>query len=179
MSIEAMKQALQTLEGWANVDGWVWPETAKEQALRNTVEAITALRQAIAQAEQKPCLKGGQCKHGSWCSEVYCQEHCEFVEQAEQAQPMERMSNEDVNAIRIRIMCEAYDLADRGDSEGYNSVKVMCSDVLALLSRRQWVGLTDEQLEQMWEADKTSPEDCQSLYYFKKIARAVEAKLKD
>jgi hypothetical protein len=37
--------------------------------------------------------------------------------------------------------------------------------------------LTDEQLEQMWEADKTSPEDCQSLYYFKKIARAVEAKL--
>jgi hypothetical protein len=39
------------------------------------------------------------------------------------------------------------------------------------------INLTDEQLEQMWEADKTSPEDCQSLYYFKKIARAVEAKL--
>ncbi len=35
--------------------------------------------------------------------------------------------------IRIRIMCEAYDLADRDDSEGYNSVKVMCSDVLAMI----------------------------------------------
>jgi hypothetical protein len=99
MSIEAMKQALQTLEGWANVDGWVWPETAKEQALRNTVEAITALRQAIAQAEQKPCLKGGQCKHGSWCSEVYCQEHCEFVEQAEQAQPVAWMWEVVINDV--------------------------------------------------------------------------------
>ena len=35
--------------------------------------------------------------------------------------------------IRIRIMSEAYDLADRDDSEGYNSVKVMCSDVLAMI----------------------------------------------
>jgi hypothetical protein len=35
--------------------------------------------------------------------------------------------------MRIRIMSEAYDLADRGDSEGFNSVKVMCSDVLALI----------------------------------------------
>jgi hypothetical protein len=35
--------------------------------------------------------------------------------------------------IIIRIMSEAYDLADRDDSEGYNSVKVMCSDVLAMI----------------------------------------------
>jgi Iap family predicted aminopeptidase len=27
-------------------------------------------------------------------------------------------------------MSEAYDLADRGDFEGYNAVKVMCGDVL-------------------------------------------------
>ena len=49
--------------------------------------------------------------------------------------------------IRVRIMQEAYDLADRNDSEGYNSVKVMCSDVLALLPRREWVGLTDEEIK--------------------------------
>jgi hypothetical protein len=36
----------------------------------------------------------------------------------------------DIKQIRQRIMCEAYDLADRGDHEGYNAVKVMCSDVL-------------------------------------------------
>lgn len=40
-----------------------------------------------------------------------------------------------VKEIRQRIMCEAYDLADRGDSEGYNSVKVMCSDVLELIDK--------------------------------------------
>ena len=36
----------------------------------------------------------------------------------------------DLEQIRVRIMSEAYDLEDRGDVEGYNAVKVMCSDVL-------------------------------------------------
>jgi hypothetical protein len=49
----------------------------------------------------------------------------------------------------------------------------------AALVKKEWVGLTEEQLEQMWEADTTSPEDCDSLYYYKKIARQVEAKLKE
>ena len=43
------------------------------------------------------------------------------------------MSNKDFNPIRVRIMCEAYDLADRGDSEGYNAIKVMCGDVQRML----------------------------------------------
>ena len=51
---ELMQQALHTLEGWANVDEWVWPETAKEQAKRNTSEAITALRERLAQPEREP-----------------------------------------------------------------------------------------------------------------------------
>jgi hypothetical protein len=49
-----MQQALHTLEGWANVDDWVWPETAKEQAKRNTVDAIAALRERLAKPEQEP-----------------------------------------------------------------------------------------------------------------------------
>ncbi len=53
MSIEAMKQALEALEGWANHGQWVWPETALEQCKRNTVEAIPALRLAIEQAERQ------------------------------------------------------------------------------------------------------------------------------
>ena len=36
----------------------------------------------------------------------------------------------DIEQIRVRIMSEAYDLADRGDVEGYNAVKVMCGEVL-------------------------------------------------
>ncbi len=51
--IDAMKQALEALDGWANHGQWVWPETALEQCKRNTVEAITALRLAIEQAERQ------------------------------------------------------------------------------------------------------------------------------
>ena len=53
MSLDAMKQALAALEGWANHGEWVWPESALEQAKRNTTESITALRAAIEQ-QRKP-----------------------------------------------------------------------------------------------------------------------------
>jgi len=34
------------------------------------------------QPAQQTCLVANEpCKHDSWCSEVYCQEHCKFVEQ--------------------------------------------------------------------------------------------------
>ncbi len=52
MSKEVMKLALSTLEGWANYDDWVWPESALEQAKRNTIEAITVLRQALETDKQ-------------------------------------------------------------------------------------------------------------------------------
>jgi hypothetical protein len=73
--------------------------------------------------------------------------------------------------IRVRIMQEAYDLADRNDSEGYNSVKVMCSDVLTLLPRREWVGLTEEEI--LAEIPITTHRPATSF------ARAIEAKLKE
>jgi hypothetical protein len=53
MSREAMQMALHTLEGWANYGKWVWPESALEQAKRNTTESIAALRQAL-DTEQEP-----------------------------------------------------------------------------------------------------------------------------
>lgn len=34
--------------------------------------------------------------------------------------------------------------------------------------------LSEEQIEAIWEADTTSPDDCKSLYYAKLIARAIE-----
>jgi len=42
-----LRQALSTLEGWANYGKWVWPESALEQAKRNTEEAIAALRERL------------------------------------------------------------------------------------------------------------------------------------
>ena len=57
------------------------------------------------------------------------------------------MNNKDFEPIRVRIMQEAYELADRNDAEGYNAVKVMCGDVQKMLSpKRTWVGLTKEEI---------------------------------
>ena len=76
------------------------------------------------------------------------------------------MNNKEFEPIRIRIMQEAYELADRGDVEGYNAVKVMCNDVQNLL-KREWVGLTDDD-EIPWDGVDA-----------KSFARAIEAKLKE
>ena len=64
-------------------------------------------------------------------------------------EPVAWMNNKDFEPIRVRIMQEAYELADRNDSEGYNAIKVMCGDVQRMLpSQRTWVGLTDEEIDQ-------------------------------
>ena len=60
------------------------------------------------------------------------------------------MTNEDFEPIRVRIMQEAYELADRNDSEGYNAIKVMCGDVQEMLQQqRTWVDLTRAQFAEI------------------------------
>jgi hypothetical protein len=44
-----LQQALKALEGWDNYEKWVWPESALEQAKRNTTESLAALRSALAE----------------------------------------------------------------------------------------------------------------------------------
>ena len=86
----------------------------------------------------------------------------------------------DIEKIRVRIMSEAYDLADRGDSEGYNAIKVMCSDVLELIGK-QWVGLTADEI---WQCNKASGSAvefhiCCAHQNVEDFAKAIEAKLKE
>ena len=52
----AIYLALHTLEGWANYGKWVWPESALEQAKRNTTESITTANLSFASTQ-----KGAQC----------------------------------------------------------------------------------------------------------------------
>ena len=84
---EALKLALITLEGWDNHDKWVWPETALEQAKRNTKEAITAIKEALAQPAQEQWNEDGwrkinwRCRHG-WLRG----EQCEICNAAQPAQ---------------------------------------------------------------------------------------------
>ena len=87
-------------------------------------------------------------------------------------EPVGWMSNKDFEPIRIRIMQEAYELADSNDPEGYNAIKVMCGDVQKMLSpQRTWVGLTDEEIQECLQGLPTQTIDV--------YARRIEAKLKE
>ena len=86
----------------------------------------------------------------------------------------------DIKQIRVRIMSEAYDLADRGDHEGYNAIKVMCSDVLELIGK-QWVGLTADEI---WKCNKASGSAvefhiCYEHQNVLDFAESIEEKLKE
>ena len=90
-------------------------------------------------------------------------------------EPVGWISNKDFEPIRIRIMQEAYELADSNDPEGYNAIKVMCGDVQKMLSpQRTWVGLTDEDL-------KLLSAEWRIVYgaWMDDFARDIEAKLKE
>ena len=89
------------------------------------------------------------------------------------------MNNKDFESIRIRIMQEAYELADRNDSEGYNAVKVMCGDVQKMLPpQRPWVGLTDEEIKAFdtWHDNR---EEEVGWCNPSEIVAYIEAKLKE
>ena len=80
------------------------------------------------------------------------------------------MNNKDFEPIRVRIMQEAYELADRNDSEGYNAIKVMCGDVQRMLPpQREFVGLTYEEKHAIRYSHMTSAE----------FIEVIEAKLKE
>ena len=84
------------------------------------------------------------------------------------------MTNDEFEPVRIRIMKEAYDLADRNDIEGYNSVKVMCGEVQTLL-QREWVGLTDEDIK-----DIVGRNDSGGIgAYTRKLFKQIEDKLRE
>jgi hypothetical protein len=139
MTIEAMKLALDALE-FLELEIFVELDKSLNVGPTHGRKAIIALRAAIEQTK----------KPHRW----------------QRLTEEEIARREQVDPIRVRIMQEAYDLADRNDSEGYNSVKVMCSEVLSMIDRlldeRQWQGLTKkefltavdglEDLEDCWVA---------------------------
>jgi len=91
----------------------------------------------------------------------------------ESQEPVGWISNKDFEPIRIRIMQEAYELADNNNPEGYNAIKVMCGDVQKMLSpQRTWVGLTDEEIWTVLQFRGYSKDNIE-------IAKAIEAKLKE
>jgi len=99
-------------------------------------------------------------------------------------EPVGWMSNKDFEPIRIRIMQEAYELADSNNPEGYNAIKVMCGDVQKMLPpQRTWVGLTDEEVNQLYtqiqeQVDKHWTDGGTSMMFPTTLYKAFEAKLR-
>jgi len=136
----------------------------KDETLRMALEALEAM-QMYAEAERKGLR--------------ICDEAITAIKQALAApvqEPVGWMSNKDFEPIRIRIMQEAYELADSNDPEGYNAIKVMCGDVQKMLSpQRTWVGLTDEEIEKVWRRVRANEyHSCVEPF-----AKDIEAKLKE
>jgi len=135
----------------------------KNEVLRMALEALEAM-QMYAEAERKGLR--------------ICDEAITAIKQALAApvqEPVGWISNKDFEPIRIRIMQEAYDLADNNDPEGYNAIKVMCGDVQKMLSpQRTWVGLTEEDL-------KLLSAEWRIVYgaWMDDFAKDIEAKLKE
>ena len=81
-------------------------------------------------------------------------------------------------------MQEAYELADRNDSEGYNAIKVMCGDVQRMLPpKRTWVGLTDEEVNKIYisifeKVDEHWKSGGTTMMFPLTLYKAIEAKLR-
>lgn len=80
--------------------------------------------------------------------------------------------------IRIRIMQEAYDCADRNEAEAYNSIKVMCGEVLRLAEemvsteREACAKVLDEMADQMVADMEPSP----AINWVRNRAAAIRAR---
>ena len=146
-----MQQALHTLEGWANHGEWVWPESALEQAKRNTTESIAALRERLAQPEQGPV---------AW---VYQ----EGLEALKGAKPWTAYGSSGEGRIPLYLNDAVAPKAEPRSGEsgaGFES----------LPASPQWQGLTDDEIT---KAGHLNVEGERMLPY--SFARAIEARLKE
>jgi len=135
----------------------------KDEALKLALRSLKEL--APDDSDYAPALQGQRKRQENAITAI------KQVLAAPVQEPVGWISNKDFEPIRIRIMQEAYELADNNDPEGYNAIKVMCGDVQKMLSpQRTWVGLTDEEIQECLQGLPTQTIDV--------YARRIEAKLK-
>jgi hypothetical protein len=153
---EALKLALEALYDEESVD-----------------KAIAAIKEALTQPPPPPECKT-EAEQTAYAFGWWKALESVRTEQPEQ-EPVAWMNNKDFEPIRVRIMQEAYELADRNDSESYNAIKVMCGDVQRMLPpKRPWVGLTDGEIQVSWDGAMDG-----AVFTRRNVYNAIEAKLKE
>ena len=156
MTVAAMKQALDALEVCEQSDygrKWIWPESAHLTAMGNVREAITSLRQAIAEAEKQD----GDCQQcgGKGC--VACD--------AREQEPVAWLYMEPNNP-HINVHYDDVDRSQFPHDEWFPVYKQ---------PKREWVGLTDEEIMEMLDYGQYG----RVPQYARNFVEAVEAKLKE
>jgi hypothetical protein len=85
--------------------------------------------------------------------------------------------------MRIRMMQEAYDCADRNEVEAYNSIKVMCGEVLrmaeelVLAEREACAKVCDQFIDEMQKVlpvEKLRETDPYKAFYKANAARIIQ-----
>ncbi len=157
MSREAMQLALHTLEGWANYGKWVWPESALEQAKRNTTESIAALRQAL-ETEQEPVAW----MHNFITNNVITHIPADIGRHPERWTPLYK----DQTSCKT---CQALAMAVMNDQTYHEKV----------IPKREWVGLTDDEIQDLSYLSQKIDEGNAAWFDRLGFARAIEQALKE
>ena len=153
MTQEAMKLALEALESFVQPNscehGYWWEDCPNDDCEKvKDMKAITAIKEALAQPEQEPCVHA---KNPKECYRVRCQlgDKCVDDEMSFRTTPPQNVIDKSA-AIRI-------------------------ATALGWTPPRTWVGLTDEALDDVYfcvEGGATP------LETWREQARTIEARLK-
>jgi hypothetical protein len=188
-----MQQALHTLEGWANHGEWVWPESALEQAKRNTIESITALRERLAQPNE--FQPDWDAMAVMVAEQQRMAKRIEELEAQPEQKPVAWVYPEGLEAFKSGKPWTAYGgSGDGSHSDGVQRIPLYLNDAVApraeprlggsgagfesLPASPQWQGLTDEDVDEVerWIEFK---EDGSGRIPNQKLVRYIERKLKE
>ena len=169
MSIEAMKQALEALESWQKT---CLDCGRGSEELGRATQPITALRQAIAEAEKQEPVAFRNTETGEFCTGWFLRKDWAKW-QPLYAAPVHAS---DISQERV-------DETEKREHEPW------CDSVTKLLlsmppqippcnckPKREWVGLTDEEIHEVVSKKWWDWEDAFDIEGF---SRAIEAKLKE
>ncbi len=161
MSISAMKQALEALEN-VRIEYDFHGNPADEE--NKMIEpAITALRQAIAEAE-KPAHTDHPSRHWDRTCPA-----CVYERDISQERVDETAKSEH-DIVGACVTCGA----PHGFWLSAPPTDFISPSVVKAISKREWVGLTDEEIKDIWG----EPIDCMYSGHYWAI-RDIEAKLKE
>ena len=152
MSLEAMKQALEALEGFIPY----LPLKDKEQCDRYDI-AITSLRQAIAEAENIEKEKKK--------TDLFVNQMDDAIADAEKQEPVAWLFQNEETGLTECVDTQQVEWGFEKNNPRWQKIAPLYTHP----PKREWVGLTDQELKVIHNKN----------YNYEELACAIEAKLKE